>query len=691
MLLILTEIMNVKKSAWCIFTLLSILTSCKKNETTWDVDNTIPLFKTDLTFNSVDAKYLNQSSSDSGYNLEYENLLYSYKINDLQSSDTGIDASFNLKKLRLNDQIIQNKITLGQINPLFNILDGQQADLPSQDQKDLDPTDIDASAFFETATLDTGYLDITIQNELPVDLRLVVFELRNKSDNSLVAVDSFANISKKVGSSSKTIDLKGKTVTKSLVGVVKRLITEASGGLVLIESKKGINVTLGVRNLRPSYAIAAFPTQNVIDQDEGLTLYMGGAEVKYFKVASGRLRIKVESTIQEDMRMVLSLPGAIKDGKPFYQEMMLPGPGGQGVAVTEQVYEMQGYLLDFRGKDPDVKDTVNTFHQVLRVTLDSSGRKLAVGLKDSIRLEYRIESLKPEYAIGYLGNTLSRTGNSKAAFDLFKGLSGDMKFKDVSIDFLLRNSIGTEGRMKLFKVDGKNTFSNQSISLDADPLKSDLFVDKPSFNRGNYTETKVVLNTSNSNIKEFLENLPQELEYDLETEISPNGNINNYTDFVFDDSKIDVIMKMKAPISLAIDGLVLRDTQGVDFTKIGNIERVKSGIMFIDMENTFPFGFSLEVEALNENYKSVGSLDVHPTDGVASAVIDVNGFLVNPSKSTISIHLPKSKISILKSAKFVALKLKVNGGNSSNVKKIYNTSNVKMNARLQFEYEAKTN
>ena len=330
----------MRRSSAYVLGLFLLVSSCKRNPVSWDVDQTVPLFHSSFSLNDIDTKYLKYGVYDTGYRLEYENLLYSYRINDLQVSDTGIDASFNLRKLRLNDQEINNTVTLGQINPLFNLLNGQKADIPAQEQSDLEPTDIDASDFFETATLDTGYLDISITNDLPVNINLIVFELRNSNDNTLVASDSFRNIPKGGGKAVKTIDLAGKTVTKNLKGSIKRLETEASGGPVLIEADKGLTVTLGVRNLRPSYAVAAFPTQDVIDQDEGLTLDMNGAEIKYFKVRSGRLRIKVVSTIQEDMSMLLSLPGTTKDGKAFYQELSLPGPAGVGVATTEQIYDM---------------------------------------------------------------------------------------------------------------------------------------------------------------------------------------------------------------------------------------------------------------------------------------------------------------------------------------------------------------
>lgn len=660
---------------------------CAKEQTSWDVNSTLPLFKTELSLNNVDNTYLKPNITDSSYLLSYENLIYRYKINDLQATDTGIDAFFSLRKLKLSDRIIENSITLGQINPLFKILNGQQAEIPAQEQSNLTPTDIDASAFFETATLDTGYLDVSIENNLPVNISLIVFELTNATDNTVVASDSFLNIPKDGGLAKKTINLRGKTVTKTLKGTIKKLITQSSNGLVLIDASKGITVRLGVRNLRPSSAIAAFPSQNVIDQDEGLTLYMGGAEVKWFKVAKGQLRIKVESTIEENMSMVLSLPGAIKNGQPFYQELSMPGSVGKGVSRTEQIYDMTGFLLDFRGKNGPVKDTVNTFHQILKVTLDSSGRKLAVSLKDSIKLTYRIEGLKPEYAIGYLGNSLTRTGSMTTDFGLFKGIDGNVGVKDLNVSFILKNSIGTDGRFKLHKLDGENVFSKNTLGLSANPLMTDLFVTSPMFIRGDFTETKVDLNSNNSNIKAFLENMPQKLNYDLETEISPNGNVNNYQDFVFDDSKLDVIMRVDAPATFSIGGLVLRDTQGLNLSDLGSSDRIKSATLFLEVENSFPVDFGLDVELLDKQYYRLGNLDITPQNGISSGVVDDNGYPLQATKSLLVIKLTRDKAELLKKAGYVAIGMKIKG--NGKMQRLFNASKVNVKSRIQFEYEVR--
>ncbi len=195
-------------------------------------------------------------------------------------------------------------------------------------------------------------------------------------------------------------------------------------------------------------------------------------------------------------------------------------------------------------------------------------------------MDYKIEGLKPEYAIGYLGNSVDTTGIDTVGIDLFKGLTGDVEFQDFDVNFLLRNSIGTDGRINLNKLSSINAFSGNKIDLIAPALTGDLFVTKPPFQRGQFSETSITLNPQNSNIKEFFENLPQLLEYELDTEISPNGNVNNYTDFVFDDSKMDVILNVNMPFSFSFGGLTLRDTQGVNFSEFGDISRLKSAKLF---------------------------------------------------------------------------------------------------------------
>ena len=661
--------------------------ACKREPLSWDNRVVAPLFKTQLGLGQIDTKFLSKNPSDSSFILNYENLVYSYRMANVSAYDTGLTASFNLKKLKLSDQTIVQQITLGQINPVFKLLNGQTAEIPEQNQGNLAPVDIDASAFFETATLDSGFLDISIANNLPVNVKLVVFELTNAGDNSQVAYDSFSNIPMN-GSVTKRIDLKDKTVTKQLKGSIKRLTTEASNGTVLIDANKGVDLKLTVSQLRPRYAIAAFPSQNVIEQDEGLTVFMGGAEVKYFKAKAGNLKIHLVSTIQEDMTMYFEIPSATKNGVVLSSVVKLPAAKPGGSSTRDEFFDLTNYLIDFRGKNPNLKDTVNTFHQILIVRLDSSGRKVAIGLKDSIRLDYRMESLIPDYAIGFMGQSLTQTGDQKAPFDLFKGLNGDFKFKDFKVSLVVKNGIGADGRVKINSLKGENIFTKNALALNATPLNNDILITSPPFVRDAYTESEIVLDAGNSNIKQFMENLPQMLDYNLDMEVNPNGNVSLYKDFVFDNSRVDIFLKVEAPASFSMGEFTLRDTQGIDLKTMGDVSRIKSAKMDVRVRNTFPLGAKLQMNLLDDQLNYLESLDIDPKDQIIEACeVDAKGYPLDAVETVFTLGLGKEKMAALKSAKFIAITTTLVG--SGQMQKIYDVSSISVSTVVDFEYEVK--
>lgn len=666
--------------------------ACKRKQAKWDVNGLVPLFSSSLSLSDVDQRYLQPTLGDSSFLLVYDKLVYSSRSIDVRTPDTSIESSFNLRRLKLNDRTITQTITLAQINPLFQFLNGQTQTIPAQSQSNLNPVNIDASAFFESATLDSGFLDIGLSNELPVNARLVVFELRNTGDNSVVALDSFNNLAS--GSTiTKIVNLRNKTVTKDLKAVIKSLETDASNGPVLIDASKGVQVKLTVRNLRPREATAAFPNQTVIDQDEGLVLDMGGPQVKYFKVKSGKLRIKIISTIQENMSMFFKIPSAIKNGVDVERNVKLAGAPAGGNIVAEEIVDLSGYLIDFRGKNPNIKDTVNTFHQILKVNLDSSGRKVNIKLRDSLRILYQLDELLPDYAIGYLGKTLNKTGYASTPFELFKGASGSIALSATNTSILIANTVGAEGQIKVNKLEGENLYSTSKVTLNATPFNSAINVDPAvlQINSGNASiipkYKSIVLTDANSNAKQFLENLPQKIYYDLDIETNPGGNTSNYKDFVTADSRVDVFLRFETPAKFNIGGLTLRDTQSLDFSKLSEPERIKMVKLVLDIENAFPFEVELQAQLLDANYNYLETLDFSNNAKIQAGKTDNFGRPAGSTSTKLEIKLPKDKIGVIKKTKFIGIVATIKGNGTQ--QKIYNSYIFKIKCNGEFIYEAR--
>ena len=49
--------------------------ACSREQTSWDVNSTLPLFQTEMSLDTVDTRYLKPTLTDSSYLLNYENLI----------------------------------------------------------------------------------------------------------------------------------------------------------------------------------------------------------------------------------------------------------------------------------------------------------------------------------------------------------------------------------------------------------------------------------------------------------------------------------------------------------------------------------------------------------------------------------------------------------------------------------------
>jgi hypothetical protein len=286
-----------------------------------------------------------------------------------------------------------------------------------------------------------------------------------------------------------------------------------------------------------------------------------------------------------------------------------------------------------------------------------------------------------------MGQSLTQTGDQKAPFDLFKGLNGDFKFKDFKVSLVVRNGIGADGRVKVNSLKGENVFTKNALALNATPLNNDILITSPPFVRDAYTESEIVLDAGNSNIKQFMENLPQMLDYNIDMEVNPNGNVSLYKDFVFDNSRVDIFLKVEAPASFSMGEFTLRDTQGIDLKTMGDVSRIKSAKMDVRIRNTFPLGAKLQMNLLDDQLNYIESLDIDPQDQIIEACeVDAKGYPLDAVETVFTLGLGKEKMAALKSAKFIAITTTLVG--SGKMMKIYDVSSISVSTTVDFEYEA---
>lgn len=560
------------------------------------------------------------------------------------------------------------------------MLNGSTTPIGEQVQSNLTPIDIDGSAFFETALLETGEMVISFTNELPVTLKTLDFDLINKLNGSVIASAIFTNVLPNV-TAIQILDLSGKRVNAALQVKIKLLETEASNGPVLIDAQKGLNINIAIRNLKAKEATAAFPSQTIIEQDEPLTQFFEGAELKYVKVRSGKLKISLFTSIQENMTLYLTIPSAQKGGVMINEVIKVAGASNGKPTIINKEIDMTGYVIDYRGKNPDVTDTVNTFYQVMRVTLDSSGRKVSVSLQDSINISYQLVQIIPDYAIGFLGSSVNQTGNEEVDFDLFRQLRGNIELDDITMRIKMYNGIGAIGNVLTNYLTSYNSFANKSVPLTASIINDNYAIGSAIFNPFTSRDQEIELNTTNSNVKDFVENLPDKIKFNMEVGISPQGNTNFWRDFVYYDSRFKIDLQMIFPARLDLQNLQFKDSVPLDIVSIENNDRIKSSTLNLFYENSFPFNLGFFMVT----YDAYGNrLDTLINNAGSGIMAGVNG---NATKGQAVVTVPANKIGAFRNAKYAELFL--NANSNGNKVQLSNTDACKIDISADVQFQQK--
>ncbi len=93
-------------------------------------------------------------------------------------------------------------------------------------------------------------------------------------------------------------------------------------------------------------------------------------------------------------------------------------------------------------------------------------------------------------------------------------------------------------------------------------------------------EYDVMLDKSNSNLKQFLELMPNKLMPEIEAVVRPNGTINQ-NDFAFDVSELLVNIRFEMPLKFGLDNLTVAVNESVTFFSDEKVDNIKGGQLIL--------------------------------------------------------------------------------------------------------------
>lgn len=675
-----------------LFLILLFASSCRKEKFSYESNWITPLVETKLTLGDLVPDSLLDKNNDSSLNVVYEAEYAVSNLEDiLQIPDRVESVEVSLTSLVLDDRSFTDTLTLLELYPPSLLLNGTEASLPAQEINTNEGTVLDVTEqFFTTATFKEGFIDISISNDLPVEAEVLEFELRNFKDKSVIVSGVFNDVSAN-STVSESYDLAGKTVDGVLELIVIKVKTRASNGEVLIDASKGIRTTITIRNLKPQVATAIFPAQNLVEREDETKYEFGGAELTQVYVKSGSILMKVESTIEEAIVLDYTIPNSSRwdaPGIPITKQWIIPAaPKGDRVFVEER-FPIDSFNIFLWGKFNNSAPDFNHIYNELTASIQYSGIERTLSLDDKISIEFGLIDVKPDLIIGDPGPhsfSLKDTLSLKA----FDNLSGKISLDDAKISLDFYNSFGIQARIIVNELMSENTNNGSRIRLSPmGELSSPLLLEKATNPPLTPFEKTVELDKSNSNVKQFLGNMPNKLYPNLDVIIRPNGTVNR-DDFAFAQSKVSVNFKIEAPLTIGLDSFTLTTMENFNLLGENETQNIKEGKLILKVKNNFPFEGDLRLQFVDGQGEFLFAKSPDAGSRMDAAEVDANtGKTVGQAESEVALSISRTEFQLLKAAEQVEVKVILNTKNANRYK-MYSDYGVEVQLITDFIYENK--
>lgn len=370
---------------------------------------------------------------------------------------------------------------------------------------------------------------------------------------------------------------------------------------------------------------------------------------------SGYAEFKVSNYLEDKIILDYSFPKLSKDGQAIsYTNQVVNGGAIGNPTVMTRSIDLSQHHLDLRG---DNNLNANQLRFLLNATLNPSGIGAAVYSNvPFVTYENKFVNLKPSFARGYLGHSTFSFDES-TALNFMKKFSGLIELADLKLDLNLENSVGADFILNIDEISASknNTVmalqhgiigSNQTISR-AQNYSHFNMPYSPTYRDFSFTSL-------NSNLKNMIELLPEQLNYKISAEINPLGNVSSGNDFVYSTSNIKLRMTLEMPLRFSASAFTYSDTIKINGLETTTSEPFKQGEFRLVADNGFPMNMLVQLILLDENKQFLDTLTSNQP--IQAAMVNDILRVESPKRSIISFPVNDKIKSSLSAARYISIK-----------------------------------
>lgn len=396
------------------------------------------------------------------------------------------------------------------------------------------------------------------------------------------------------------------------------------------------------------------PGQVFINDPQEESFDLKGASLKSVNVLSGKIVYEVSSSVKGIVEYTYQIPSAIDQfGQPFSKIITIPAASGNPNIVSGS-FKLDGYSIDLTGQSGNEFNTILT--NVNCKVSNSNSTGVSISSSDKIIISNEIQDVQLLSAEGYFGQHEFSSGQSSADFNGFDNwIDGLLAFEEINVGIRIENGVGID---LIARVNDLTAVKNsQAIDLQHAFIGKSISMTR-AVNYGDSISPSVYnvnLSNQNSNIDDFIGLLPNEINYDIELDINPLGNVSGYNDFFYRYAPIGIYLDAELPLSLTASNLIFQDTLLIEFN---DNSMVNNAVIQLDLENGFPIDAEVSIGIMDMNDKVIDYLFSPET--VPSGILGVDDRVADRSLSSHQISLSSKNLERLRDNGKIVLTIQLN-------------------------------
>ncbi len=419
--------------------------------------------------------------------------------------------------------------------------------------------------------------------------------------------------------------------------------------------------------------IGTYPAENIYNLPNGIQL-------KKAVIRQGKINFVMKNTVYQPLVYHYQLLSATKNNSILDTSFYIPKAdsiSGQP-GILNGVINLNGYTIDFSGLNHGFNTTVE--NDELHIASNAQSGRLYTG--QGFNAQFTFHDIIPQYAVGYFGNQTITVGPDTTSFVGFNSIKkGILNLNSANVSVNISNQFGVAMKASISNLSSINTYNPSTVNLNTSVLNNIIVnaghdnngPNNPVVNISVYPTIKT-LNNSNSNVKDFIGNLPNKISYKLNAQINPpiggNSNQSGNNDFGYYGTAFSANLSMDIPLYFAASNLMLADTVSLNVSSISQLQNINKGNIILTATNLYPFSIFLNAVLLDANKHPIDNLFSSPSL-IEAPALDANGKVIAALKSKLYVPLTPQKINNLQKARYVAYSATFNTANQPTQVKFY--------------------